>query len=792
MADSFSLLADYADQLHTTTLGSPTKPNEFQAVKKATKSKGAVPISIKPVADSFIDKKQNIVIDSGTAEIIEASLRDLYALLNTKDDTMIKLMRSNNKTLNKVVNTITEWFSYEQERDLMNKLEKHGHGSDAEEALADAKADTKSIQDKRDQRKRDQQEQRQSDGPSIDIDTSKDKKKGEEHEGHNKKTNVPHEEQVPKKKGWFKRGWEAVKGMSPSKKIAGLLAAGALGTEAIANFPTFGTHTPEALDAAIPNAFRPPITTVPETGVERASTTEHEPNAATKSIANAFGEGNEKPSLMKKGMNLVKGIGSNVVPKALGALSVASAGLDAYKVEQDPTLTRTEKNEAHAGQAGQVVGTMGATMAGEVVGGALGFALGSVFPGAGNILGAEMGSQIGGLIAGTAASILGSDQMNKAGKAIYDFFVKDVHEDKPQRIQLALDDVKVKTDIDGNKSSILPDSIKPYTERNYSNPTMSPTYSGSNGYSGIPDSYRAVVNGTASAGSIGGYANTPALGVLKDLKGVDRTENRLSQWNDLFERNGAANGVDPRLIRAVTKQESKGFTDVEHATSHSGAGGLMQLMPATAREQGVMNAYDPEQNVAGGSKYLAIQLRKYKGNVPLALAAYNAGSGNVDKAIAKAGTRDPDAVLAALPQVTGSHAKETQDYVRNITGFYSDYKNQTSPNQIQSPDVKADSTVKAPDPAQKQMPETQATNVVSKPVLETPRNDLTTNVAAYNQPKQEIPQQNLAPLPPSKQGRGGQMQVSQASHNQTTIPTLDDMPLTIDEFGLTHLNLGGA
>ncbi|AFI55358.1 putative murein lytic transglycosylase [Halocynthia phage JM-2012] len=148
---------------------------------------------------------------------------------------------------------------------------------------------------------------------------------------------------------------------------------------------------------------------------------------------------------------------------------------------------------------------------------------------------------------------------------------------------------------------------------------------------------------------------------------TDSAEERIARYNDYIYEASAKTGIDENLIRSVIRQESSGNP---RAKSHAGAAGLMQLMPATAKELGVKNRLDPRQSIMGGTEYIRRQLKRFDGVPELALAAYNAGGGNVNKAIRKAGSKDPEAVLNTLPQVTGRHSKETQEYVVKITNDY--------------------------------------------------------------------------------------------------------------------------
>lgn len=103
----------------------------------------------------------------------------------------------------------------------------------------------------------------------------------------------------------------------------------------------------------------------------------------------------------------------------------------------------------------------------------------------------------------------------------------------------------------------------------------------------------------------------------------------LDRFETDISRAAVKTGLEPSLILAVVMQESAGDPD---ARSSKGAMGLMQLMPGTAREMGVRDADSPRENLLGGAGYLARMLKRFDGDLDLALAAYNAGPGNVEKA----------------------------------------------------------------------------------------------------------------------------------------------------------------
>jgi membrane-bound lytic murein transglycosylase MltF len=128
---------------------------------------------------------------------------------------------------------------------------------------------------------------------------------------------------------------------------------------------------------------------------------------------------------------------------------------------------------------------------------------------------------------------------------------------------------------------------------------------------------------------------------------------QLSRFDSMIYRFAGQYNLEPALVKAVVHAESSFRPD---AVSPKGAMGLMQLMPQTAKRFGVTNAFQPEQNVLGGVKYLRFLMNRYYGNMELAVAAYNAGEGAVDRA-------------GGIPPY-----KETINYVDRVTRLTDAYR----------------------------------------------------------------------------------------------------------------------
>lgn len=155
-----------------------------------------------------------------------------------------------------------------------------------------------------------------------------------------------------------------------------------------------------------------------------------------------------------------------------------------------------------------------------------------------------------------------------------------------------------------------------------------------------------VLSDKAKDPSARSYSLSPAVDTT--VRTTRPLNKRAAQYQTLIEEHAAKNMVSVDLVRALIQAESA-FNP--RAVSPKGALGLMQLMPATATELGVADAFDPAENIRAGVKYLKQLLDRYEGRVELALAAYNAGPG----AVKKYGGKVPP-------------YRETQNYVARIQG----------------------------------------------------------------------------------------------------------------------------
>lgn len=140
------------------------------------------------------------------------------------------------------------------------------------------------------------------------------------------------------------------------------------------------------------------------------------------------------------------------------------------------------------------------------------------------------------------------------------------------------------------------------------------------------------------------YIDYPIHHTLNNKRSLE-----TSKLNHTISNIAKKHNIDEKLIHSIIKVESNYN---QFAKSSTGAQGFMQLMPNTAKALGVTNSYDSKQNIEGGTKYFKQMIDRYNGNLKLALAAYNAGPGNVDK-------------YQGIPPF-----KETHNYIQKVLNHY--------------------------------------------------------------------------------------------------------------------------
>ncbi|MEW6408694.1 MAG: lytic transglycosylase domain-containing protein [Nitrospirota bacterium] len=172
-------------------------------------------------------------------------------------------------------------------------------------------------------------------------------------------------------------------------------------------------------------------------------------------------------------------------------------------------------------------------------------------------------------------------------------------------------------------------------------------------FSNVPteDKFKKVY--PESSKKINSAVNTQRLGIKssKIAATIPKSQTQITDtaFSEVIHNTSERYGIDPALVKAVIRAESN-FNP--YAVSQKGAQGLMQLMPRTSYELNVYNAFNPEENIDGGVRYLKYLLSQFNGNLPLSLAAYNAGPERVQQ-------------WKNIPPI-----KETQDYVRKVLGIY--------------------------------------------------------------------------------------------------------------------------
>jgi soluble lytic murein transglycosylase-like protein len=148
-------------------------------------------------------------------------------------------------------------------------------------------------------------------------------------------------------------------------------------------------------------------------------------------------------------------------------------------------------------------------------------------------------------------------------------------------------------------------------------------------------------------------SNVPYILIMKEKRVIVQLKGAITNYEDLIVKASERYRVDSALVKAIIKAESN-FN--HRAVSPVGARGLMQLMPATAATLQVQDSFQPENNIDGGVRYLRYLMNMFNGNLPLVLAAYNAG----ENTVLRYNNRIPP-------------YQETQTYVRRVLGYFDKY-----------------------------------------------------------------------------------------------------------------------
>lgn len=756
MPSHYALLTEAADAMaFTGVIGEPTKERKSRGKARARDERGRF---IRQQETAIADRRDSApVVPRAASEELDAAYHETFTALSTTK--MEELLLGGNERLDQMLELIGSWWKWEKRQ--MQTLR-------AETRKRNRLAEMEELHNKNQQQLANQREA----GSGTPLDSMFDSMfGGEDVGGRRKKDARTRRKPTVKKPAFFSRaGAKVMSGLGTVGKAGALAATGALG---LLGARSVLADTPEP-DADLNNKKVDSKTPDVKRAASVAAEESPDLNRATKQAAQA-----EKGMFGKLG-----GLGK-VAGVAGSLLTVGLVANEAMDVHNNDTLTDKEKDREYSKlggtTAGSVVGGAGGAWLGAQGGAAAGAMIGSVVPILGTAVGAAVGTAVGAVLGGGLGSYFGGSAGEEAGTMMYDVVVRDdqVKEEDAHKVQAELKSPDLEklakaTETQGaNQSwwSRLFGGAPAATAGSYSRGTAG--YTPGIGYGANRDN---VVPRAGAPTQRIDYRADPnyvaGQGVLKNLPISNKQEQRLSQWSSLIEDKASKHGVDPMLVRSVIKQESGGKAD---AQSGVGATGLMQLMPGTAADVGVRNSWDPDQNVEGGTKYLSQMIKQFDGNVPVALAAYNWGPGNMRKLIRKTGSTDINELMQYMP-------RETQGYVQNITRSHAAYKEQAAAtsSKAEASTVEIDRSAKA-----QEIP-VQRTDTSDNIVTQTTPPPA---IAAVPQQKKEDKQRRDRVSPVPAVSRQAPPRALAASGGQD--PTsLDDMPLLLTDHGLGSLLTG--